>query len=135
MRILMDRVPYLRDTAISRTIMHEIHPMLQTPLFDCYPSAQVFHSISKCFCCSLIITCPLALPWREHQVIEIMDKRRPILVQHRPHRPNNTPESTILHRSSQMQCLVREAPVRQLCRVTSSKECKFRIGNSRSNDV
>src|SRR5712691_2592849 len=100
--------------------MHEIHPTLQRHPSSS-PSPQFYHGITKCLCRSLIITYPLALRLREHRLVKVHGKVPSILVCHRPHRPNNTPESTVLHRSSQMQRLVRKAPVRQLCRVTSSK--------------
>ena len=133
-RTLTNNIPHLSDITTSRTIMHEIHPTLQShpsPL----PSPQLYHSISKCFRRPLIITCPLTLPCREHRLVEVLGQVSPILVCHRPHCPNNTPESAVLHRSGQMQRLVRKAPVRQLCRVTSSKERKFRIRESRSDEV
>ena len=110
--------------------MHEIHPSLQS-----CPSPQVYHRTLKCFRRFLMITCLLTLPQREHRLVEVLGQASPVLVSHRPHHPNNTPESTVPHRRSQMQRFIRRALVRQLCCVTSSQEGKFHIGELRSNNV
>jgi hypothetical protein len=46
-------------------------------------------------------------------------------VGHRPHRPDDAPEPTILHRRHEVQSLVRNAFISQLRGVTCCKECEF----------
>src|SRR5579863_4507494 len=104
---LMDSLPYLSHTTASAscTIMYEIHPMLQSHPSPLH-SLQLYYSISKCFCHSLMIMYPLTLPCQEHQFIEVLGQVSPIRICHHPYHPNNTLESTVLHHSSQMQHLV-----------------------------
>ena len=52
-----------------------------------------------------------------------------------PHRPDRAPESTILHRSHEMQPLVRDTVVRQLGGVVRREECEFGGWKVRAYDL
>jgi hypothetical protein len=62
-------------------------------------------------------------------------RSRAVVVGHRPHRPNNAPETRILYRRGKVESLISDAFSCQLCCVTSRKERKFGRWKSRTNDV
>ena len=72
--------------------MNVVHPTLQSRISF---SPQFHHSVSKRFCCSLIIACPLRRV-REHLAIKIPNQALPIRICHCPHCPNDNPESATL---------------------------------------
>src|SRR5229473_3915734 len=111
--------------------MNIVHPTLQSRISF---SPQFHHSVSKRFCCSLIIAFPLRRV-REHRSVKIPSQALPIRICHRPHCPNDTPESAELHGSSKMEHLVHNAVVSQLCGVTSGQEGELSIRELRPYDV
>src|SRR6266851_3837041 len=111
--------------------MNVVYPTLQSRVSF---SPQFHHSISKRFCCSLIIAFPLRRV-REHRAVKIPSQALPIRICHRPHCPNDTPESAELHSSSKVEYLIRNTLLCQLCSVTSRQECELGVRELRPYDV
>jgi hypothetical protein len=112
--------------------MNEVHPSLQrNPLLP----PQLLHRKTERFRRSFVVRYPPIPPRiREERLVEILRQVSAILVYHRPHCTNHTPESGVLYRSSQVNSLVHDAPFRHLSRVTSGEKCELGSGQISAHD-
>src|SRR6266851_4504083 len=108
--------------------MNVVHPTLQSRLSF---SPQFHHSVSKRFCRSLIMACPLRRV-REHRAVKITSQVPPIYIRHCPHRPDHTMESAELHSSSKMEYFILNTLLGQLSRVTTRQERELGVRELRS---
>jgi hypothetical protein len=107
--------------------MHIIHPSFQSVLLFFADSAQR-HEVPE----------PISYnkaPLAHRSTVLICKNLRPDIARHCPHRPNNTPEPTILHSRSKVEWIVRDAVLSQLSGVISRKEGKFSRGKPRAHNV
>ena len=97
--------------------MNKIHPSLQG---DPSLLPQFRHREPERFRRSFVIRYPpILLRILEECLVKILRQVLSILVRHSPHRADHAPESGVLHRSCQVQTLVRDAPFRHLGGVAS----------------
>src|SRR6202008_80226 len=107
----------------SCPIMNKIHPT-----FQCYPAfpSQYLHRISKCLCCSLVISCSeFSRAVLENRAVKVTGQVSPIRIRHCPHRTHDTSKSAELNSCCKMQHFVRDTLVSQLRGVASGKEGKL----------
>ena len=103
--------------------MYKVHPSLQA---DSSLLPQFLCSNTERSCSPLIIRYT-GLFAGEQGLVEIPCQVSPVRICHLPHRPDDTPESTVLHRCGEVQCLVSYARFRNFRSVTAGKKCEFRI--------
>jgi hypothetical protein len=94
-------------------MVHEVHHFLEENLLF-FP--QLLHSIAECLRASLAIRYTF-VPVGDICFVEVACKHRPVDIGHRRHRSDGAPESARLRRRYEVQALVSDAFIGQLCGV------------------